>query len=117
MRRTRGLKELAGGAYWREADARRIVAAWRRSGAPVSVFAGDLGIDPRRVSRWATRLGAVPRRALTFVPVHVAEAPPASGGAPIDIELTAGRRIRVAPGFATDDLRRVLALLDERVSC
>lgn len=117
MRRTRGLRELAGRSYWREGDARRIVDAWRRSGAPVSVFAGDLHIDPRRVSRWAARLQAVPRAAVRFVPVRVADVPREGGGAPIQIEWAHGRRIHVPPGFANDDLRRVLVILDERGTC
>src|SRR5712692_2276751 len=56
MRRTRDLTELAGRSYWHEGDARRIVEAWRESGESVSGFAARLHLDPRRVSRWATRL-------------------------------------------------------------
>ena len=47
----------------------------------------------------------------------------ANDGAPgredryIDIEIGRGRRVRVAPGVATEDLRRVLAVLDERTPC
>lgn len=56
MGRTRDLTELARRSYWREGDARRIVEAWRQSGEPISRFARGLGLDWRRVSRWATRL-------------------------------------------------------------
>jgi hypothetical protein len=54
---------------------------------------------------------------MRFLPVRVA----AEGGdgrpAWIEIELGHGRRVRVAPGFAADDLRRVVAILEERLPC
>lgn len=116
MRRSRRLAELAGRSYWRENDARQIVEAWRQSGDPISRFAQRLGIDWRRVSRWARRLEERPREALRFVPVHVAEDRREGLGGAIEIEL-GRRRVRVSPGFATDDLRRVLAVLEEGVAC
>ena len=112
------LRALAGRSYWREVDARRIVEGWQKSGEPVSVFAGRLDIDPRRVSRWASRLERSQRAALHFHPVRVAGGDaPGRGDAFIDIEVGRGRRVRVAPGFAAEDLRRVLAVLDERATC
>lgn len=118
MRRTRGLTELARRSYWREVDARRIVGAWQDSGEPISRFARSLGLDWRRVSRWATRLGRSEEATVRFHPVRVAnEDAPGRGGAYIDIDVGHGRRVCVAPGFATEDLRRVLAVLDERMPC
>jgi len=118
MRRTRDLAELAGRSYWHKGDARRIVEAWRESGEPVSRFAGRLGIDPRRVSRWASRLERLAAATLRFHPVRVADDDAhGRGDACIDIDVGHGRRVRVAPGFAVEDLRRVLAVLDERTSC
>ncbi len=118
MRRTRNLTELAGRSYWREGDARRIVEAWRQSGEPVSVFAARLRVDPRRISRWALRIGQAADAGVRFHPVRVADDDPIGRGAAwIDIEVGHGRRVRVAPGFAAEDLRRVLAVLEERTSC
>jgi hypothetical protein len=117
MRRSRELADLAERSYWREDDARRIVDAWRESGEPVSLFAGRLGIDPRRVSRWASRLESGNPERLRFLPVRVAADGADGRHASIEIELGQGRRVRVAPGFATDDLRRVLAILDEQRPC
>ena len=117
MRRTRNLTELAGRPYWREGDARAIVDAWRQSGHPVSFFAGRLGIDPRRVSRWASRLERSDDATVRFHPVRVAgDDAHRRGDACIDIEV-GGRRVRVAPGFAAEDLRRVLTVLEEWTSC
>jgi hypothetical protein len=117
MRKTGDLAELVGRSYWREDDARRIVEAWRKSDEPASVFAGRLGIDPRRVSRWAARLESRHAETMRFLPVRVAAE--GSDGRPvwIEIELGHGRRVRVAPGFAADDLRRVVAILEERLPC
>ena len=118
MRRTGTLAEVASRSYWREDDARRIVDAWQESGEPISRFARRLGVDWRRVSRWARRLVPSAEARLRFHPVRVTdEDVPRPGAASIDIEVGQGRRVRVAPGFATDDLRRVLAVLDESRPC
>jgi hypothetical protein len=118
MPRTRNLTELAGRLYWRESDARRIVEAWRQTGEPVSLFAARLRVDPRRVSRWASRLERSEDARVHFHPVRVADDDAIGRGAAcIEIEVGHGRRVRVAPGFAAEDLRRVLAVLDERTSC
>jgi len=42
---------------WTERDAREVLAALRRSGKPVSVFAAEHGLDPQRVYLWRRRLG------------------------------------------------------------
>lgn len=118
MRRTKDLTKLAGRLYWHERDARRIVDAWRESGEPVSRFAGRLGVDPRRVSRWASRLEPSADATLHFHRIRVAgDDAHGRGDACIDIDVGHGRRVRVAPGFAVEDLRRVLAVLAERTAC
>ena len=118
MRKTGELAKLANRPYWREDAARRIVEAWQESGEPIARFARRLGVDRRRVSRWATRLGRSGEARVHFHPVRVTdEQERHPGAACIDIEVGHGRRVRVAPGFATDDLRRVLAVLDESRPC
>jgi hypothetical protein len=117
MRKRTDLAAVARRAYWREHDARPVVTAWRRSGESLSQFAARLGVDRRRLSRWAVRLERPTSGAMRFVPVRVsaehtdARRGDVAGG--IEIAWRDGRRIRVAPGFATDDLRRVLSVLDE----
>lgn len=118
MRRTRVLAGLASRPYWREHDARRIVEAWHESGESIGGFAKRLGLTRQRLSRWATRLDHAEPKRLRFHPVRMAApAPPCSATAWIDIELGAGRRVRVAPGVAAEDLRRVLAVLAEPTAC
>ena len=98
--------------YWREAEARVVVEAWRESGEELSRFARQQGVDPRRLSRWARRLGVERGRSPRFHPVRlVGTAAAIENGVPIEIELATGQRIIVPHGFATDDLHRVLALL------
>jgi transposase-like protein len=118
MRRTRALTVLANRSYWREDDARRIVDAWQDSGESIVAFARRLGLTRQRLSRWVTRLGRSEPGRLHFHPVRVADAAPRrSAAACIDIELVDGRRVRIAPGVAADDLRCVLAVLAEQTAC
>jgi hypothetical protein len=53
---------------------------------------------------------------MPFHPVRVA-GPARSSGAAIEIDLGTGWRVRVAGGFEAEDLRRVLAVLDDGTPC
>lgn len=105
--------------YWREADARVVVEAWQRSGESRSAFARRHGIDRRRLERWARRLEA--SRPVRFHPVRLLRDGKGveSGGevGAIELQLTAGHRIRLPHGFEAEDLRRVLAVLGEVAAC
>ena len=41
-----------------EADARRVLAAWRRSGLSAAAFAHEHGLNPQRLGWWRKRLAA-----------------------------------------------------------
>jgi hypothetical protein len=125
-------KALAGAAgkrYWREADARQVVKAWRSSGQALSQFAAARGLKAGRLSRWARRLGrrAVGRRGagaagarplkLRFHPVELVGSATGLQRSLIEVVLRDGRRVRVPAGFASDDLERVLQVLEERRRC
>jgi hypothetical protein len=117
MARKTGIAEVAARPYWREAEARIVVEAWRNGGESLSGFARRHGVDPGRVARWAARLerAATPVR---FHPVRLALREPGDGGgAAIEIHLVGGLRVRVAPGFQAEDLRRVLAVLHPGAPC
>lgn len=100
---------------------RQRLAQWRRSGLTIRRFCEQHGLSQpsfyawrrellRRDSRHAAAVAAptVPP-ATTFVPVQVVPAPVPS---PLELVLGGGRILRVAPGFDTDTLRRLLATLD-----
>ena len=111
------LEQVAKRGYWREADARALIEAWRSSGEPLSRFARRYGIQRSRLTRWVKRLeGAAP---MVLHPVRVvAKATSASSGdGTIAIQLADGRCVRVAHDFQSDDLRRVLMVLAESLPC
>jgi hypothetical protein len=75
-------------------------------------------VDPRRLSRWASRLEGSEVSAMRFHPVRLAAG---GGGQPdartIEIELGGGQCVRVPCGFEAEDLRRVLAVLEQAARC
>jgi hypothetical protein len=118
MGRQADVRLVAGQRYWREAEARVLVEAWRSSGEPLWGFARRHGVKPRRLARWVSRLQGTGEGSLRFHPVRLVASPPETGGgAPIEIQFAGGRRVRVPRGFATEDLRRVLAVLEEAAPC
>jgi hypothetical protein len=104
--------------YWRATDARVVVEAWRRSGERLWRFADRHGIHPRRLSRWAAELEAQ-EEAVRFHPVRLVERQERSGpsGEPIEIVMEDGCSVRVPPGFAAEDLERVLSVLAVGAPC
>lgn len=114
------VRRLAAQRYWRESAARVVVEAWRRSAEPLAAFARRHGIPRRRLERWARRLGA-PDGSVRFHRVRLVERGVTDavqrGDARIEIEWAPGRRVRVMPGFAADDLTRVLEVLEARDRC
>lgn len=112
------VRQVAAQGYWREGQARVVVDAWRRSGESLAAFARSHRIGRQRLKRWAGRLGD--GSAVRFHRVRLVEdrrsADEARGDVPIEIEC-AGRRVRVFPGFAAEDLVRVLEILEGRERC
>jgi hypothetical protein len=109
-------------SYWRDADARVIVDAWRRSGQTRSAFATEHDLDPRRLRRWIARLAGSPKRAVRFHPVRVVpppveSAPPPAGAPAVEVLLPNGYVVRVSPQIAAGDLHAVLALLRDAPRC
>ena len=101
--------------YWRADDAATVLAAAAASGLSVAAFAARHGLRPQRLERWQRQLAAEQPVAETFVEVTL---PPvtrrAAGG--FEIVLRAGRIVRVSAGFDAEELRRLLAVVDE-ASC
>ncbi len=93
---------------WSESDPQAVVSAWRRSGKRISEYAVEHGLSAKRVYRWSARLEGRRMRKVRFHPVRLV------GGesAPIEVELLNGRRVRVRAGFSSEELRRVLEVVE-----
>jgi hypothetical protein len=116
MAKEMDVAEVAVRRYWREAEARVMVKAWRHSGESLAGFARRHGVDRRRVGRWASRVETRAPAPVHFHPVRLAD-PGGGGGAAIEIHLVGGQRVRVPPGFQAEDLRRVVAVLKGGTPC
>lgn len=100
-------------AYWRADDARVLVEAWRRSGQRLSAFAKRHDIRPKRLERWARRLKREETAGFHRVRLVTRGGEVERAAEPIEIGLGSGRTVRVPPGFASEDLKRVLTVLVE----
>jgi hypothetical protein len=121
MARRADVRQVAERPYWREAEARVLVEAWRGSGETLARFARRHRVEPRRLARWVSRLERGADEGVRFHPVRLLEQqaePERSGSsAPIEIELAHGRRVCVPRGFEAEDLRRVLVVLGKVAAC
>ena len=118
MPRKTGIAQVAKRRYWKGRDAAVMVEAWRSSGETLARFAARHGVDPKRIARWASRLDRPEPEAVHFHPVRVAgNGPESCSGSAIEIQLAGGPRVRLARGFEAEDLRRVLAVLEEVAKC
>lgn len=118
MSRKTEVARVAKRGYWKEADGRIMVEAWQSSGETLSEFADRHGVDLKRIARWASRLGRSKSEAVHFHPVRVAgDGTGIWSASPIEIHLVGGQRVRLAHGFEAEDLRRVLAVLEEEGRC
>ncbi len=99
---------------WTEQDARNALAALRRSGKPVSVFAAEQGLDPQRLYSWRRRLGqAEPTRFQELIvrPSAGGSSVVATGDALFEVALSSGVVVRVPSSFDAAALERLLEVL------
>jgi transposase-like protein len=98
----------------KERQWRRRIDQWRVSGLSVRAFCARHGLSTASFYNWRR---ALQRRAAdepAFVPVQVvADAVPTQASA-LEVVLTDGRAVRIAPGFDATTLRRLLAVLEGR---
>lgn len=114
MTREAEVRQVAQRRYWREAEARVVVEAWRSSGEGLTKFARRHDLRPNRLGWWVRRLGS--HGQMRFHAVRLVQRRSESDGA-IEIELRGDRRVRVPRSFEADDLRRVLEVLGEAATC
>jgi hypothetical protein len=113
MARSEAWRDAARSRYWREAEARVVVEAWRRSGETLVGFCRANGVASARVSRWLARLDRPP--AVPFHPVRLTQE--VTARAEIEVEVPGGVTVRLAPGFDAEEFRRVLAVLGVGPGC
>lgn len=106
---------MAGRKVFNEYDAQRCLAAVRRSGTPLGVWARAHGIDGRSLNLWRANLARRgerrARRTLPQVVELVPVAVPATvGGAPFILRV-AGAELEVGANFDDEALRRLVRLL------
>jgi len=116
MARETDIAAVVGRRYWREAEERVVVEAWRASGESLAGFARRHGVGSQRIAWWARRIDGGTPAPVRFHPVRLANLDGGSGAA-IEIHLVGGHRVRVPPGFPAADLQRVLAVLDAGTPC
>jgi hypothetical protein len=84
MRARRSIGPELTNRHWNAATARRILAAWRRSGQSLVAFARERGIGAQRLYWWRKRLdpkaqeAGTPATSLAFIPAAVAGTGPAA---------------------------------------
>ena len=115
------VEAAAANPYWREADARVVLTAWRESGLSLAAFARQFGISVQRLRRWHHDLeGPDSVDAVACAPkVHpvqvvfdgLAAAEPAPS-AELELVLLGGRRVIVRAGFDADVLARLVRAVE-----
>jgi transposase-like protein len=91
--------------YWRE-----LIAQQEKSGTAVQAFCAQQGVTEASFYSWRKQLRATAAVSFALVAPHDNGPRPAT----IELVLTGGERIQVAPGADAATLKMVLAVLRER---
>jgi transposase len=98
----------------KERQWRRWIGEWQASGLSVRTFCQRRGLTVASFYAWRRVLQRRAAEKSAFVPVQVvADAVPTQTSA-LEVVLTDGRTVRVAPGFDAATLRQLLAVLEGR---
>ena len=92
--------------YWRE-----LIQQQAQSGQPVRTFCSDRGLTEQSLYYWKKRL--IKEAPVSFALVAAAGSP-CRQGAPLELELGSGQRLRIPSGVDAATLRTVLSVLQER---
>jgi hypothetical protein len=90
------------------------IAEWRASGLSVRAFCGHRGLATPSFYHWRRVLERRAAEKAAFVPVQVVADPVPAQTSALEVVLTDGRTVRVAPGFDAATLRQLLAVLEGR---
>lgn len=112
------VRTKAASKYWRETDARVVLAAMSDSGMPLTVFGGHFGIRVEKLRRWRRRLGESVE--VGFHEVRLVEplvtVDRGVADAMFEVVVRSGRTVKVPAGFDSAALGRLVEVL-ERLPC
>jgi hypothetical protein len=98
----------------KERQWRRWIGEWQTSGLSVRVFCERRGLTVASFYAWRRVLQRRAAEKAAFVPVQVVADPVPTRTSALEVVLTDGRTVRVAPGFDGATLRQLLSVLEGR---
>lgn len=102
---------------WKEADARRFLADWRKSGLSLPAHCRARGVGYERVRRWQVKLGErETERRIELRAVQVSNAQPELGAQDVRLEvlLRSGHELRIPARFDAGAVRTLMEILEGR---
>ena len=101
----------------KEQQWRHWIRQWQNSGLSVRVFCARHGLSQPSFYAWRRVIQQRDAAAGSFLPVQLIPDGPPAPSSPLEVVLTCGRTLRVAPGFDAPTLRQLLAVLEEEAPC
>jgi hypothetical protein len=98
----------------KERQWRRWIGEWQASGLSARAFCERRGLTVASFYAWRRVLQQRAAEKAAFVPVQVVADPVPDRASPLEVVLTGGQTVRVAPGFDAATLRQLLAVLEGR---
>jgi transposase-like protein len=95
----------------REAVARQLLAESKQPGSSLAAVARDHGLNYSTLHSWKRKLSGAARRVAAKKPSFAEVKVTASPAAVLELHTPEGFTIRLASGFAAEDLRRILESL------
>ena len=98
----------------KERQWQRWIGEWQASGLSVRAFCERRGLAIPSFYAWRRALERRAAEKAAFVPVQVMDDAVPTQTSALEVVLTNGRTVRVAPGFDAATLRQLLAVLEGR---
>lgn len=95
----------------REAAARRLLAESNQPGSSLAAVARDHGLNYSTLHSWKRKLTGAARRVAAKQPSFAEVKVTGSPAALLELQTPQGFTVRLASGFAAEDLRRILESL------
>jgi len=95
----------------REVAARRLLAESQRPGSSLAAVARHHGLNYSTLHSWKRKLTGAARRTAETKPSFAEVKVTAGPAAVLELQTPQGFTLRLAPGFAAEDLRRILESL------